>query len=183
MKHRDEWEERAAKRRRAANRAKRKILLEVGRAIVALSNIENWISTIYYDYCETSTTICMPVFFEQSGIDKRIKLTSLIIEMKAEDPHKDQWHKIIARLEKPRAVRNFIAHYGMSVDPFKDEPIAYLHPPWLKIGRDGTRSGRSVGLAEVKAAADALGKIEGELEAFWDDLQEYWYPTPKDEED
>jgi hypothetical protein len=49
----DEWEERAKKRRRAANLAKRKILVEVGRAIVALSNIENWVSSLYHDYCDT----------------------------------------------------------------------------------------------------------------------------------
>jgi hypothetical protein len=184
MGYLDEMDRRVGARRRAENRAKRKILLEVGRAIVALSNIENRVSTIYHDYCDTSTTLCMPIFFEQNDIKKRVKLTNLIVEMCAEKQHKERWKKIIGGLEGPRAVRNFVAHCGVSVNTLRtDVPVAYLHPPWLKIGKDGNRTGRVVALSEVKAAADALEHIGDELEAFWNDLQEYWYPEPKDEED
>jgi hypothetical protein len=179
----DEWEERAKKRRRAASQARRKILFEVGRTIVALSNIENWVSSLYHDYCETlSSTTSMEIFHAQGGIEKKIKLTNLIVEMRAETQHQERWQKIIGGFDKARLVRNLIAHYGLYVDPIKDKPAAYLSPPWLKFTKDGRRTGAVISLAEVRAAADALEKIEGELEAFWNDLQDYWYPPDKDDE-
>jgi hypothetical protein len=179
----DEIEARLAKRQRTAKRIRRKALSEVGRAIVAVSEIENWVAHIYHDHCAIATSLSMPMFYEQNGIEKRIKLTNMIMEMTAEKPHLERWHKIILGLEKPKLVRNFVAHYGIYVDAYGDEPVVYLQPPELKYGRDGKRSGASIAMPAVTAAADALEGIRDELEKFWSDLQDFWYPDQEVEDE
>jgi hypothetical protein len=162
---------------------KGEIFAEVGRAIVNLSDIENWISSIYHEYCNPlSTSQSMPVFYEQAGFDRKLKLADLIVRLKAEKKHKEKWIKIIAGLDEHRLIRNLIAHYGIVVDTFtKDRPQAYLQPPWLKLNKSGKHTGKILQLAEIRATASALERIKGELGDFWRELQDYWYPQEDDE--
>ena len=171
---------------RRGNRVKREIYEEVGRAIVTLSDIENWMGTIYHTYAQPnflSDHYFMPFFHELNGFEKKAKLATLFVRMFAKPEHCNRWLKIVDEIEKHRKTRNLIAHQGMSVYGWGEKETAILSGPWLSFDEKRRPKGKTLELEDIRATASALEGYRAALEKLWGDIDNDLYPPEDFDED
>jgi hypothetical protein len=158
---------------------RRELFEEVGRAIVSLSDIENWLVNIAYivSLTETPGMEVPNMFYAILGFEKRLQFADLIVELEATDDAKARWKKITSALHEHRGIRNLVAHYGMGTGLRTDEhgrTDVFLQPPEFK--DHSLRPAKVLRVKEVRASASALGKISTELEKLWWDIDNSFLP-------
>lgn len=171
---------------------KRELFEEVGRAIVYLSDIENWLVNIAdsVSFARTPGMEVANMFYAIFGFEKRLQFADLIVELEATDGQKARWKKITSALHAHRGIRNLVAHSPLGTDWHTDEygrADVFLRPPDLKDLRhpaDPPRPYRILRVKEVRATASALSKISKELEKLWNDIDDSFLPKePQDDEE
>jgi len=149
---------------------KREIFEEVGRAIIYLSNVENWIANLAYQatFDFTSGMQVPQMFFAVYGFGRRLQFADLMMEMHAADADKARWKEIALKLKEHKGIRNLVAHHMLnnSLFPKADgEHDIFLQPP--ELSGDPSKKIKTIRIAEIRATASALEKISGDLEDLW----------------
>jgi hypothetical protein len=140
---------------------KKAIHEQVGRAIVELSNAENYLALIF-------VVLSMPVdmkeakelFASQGQFERKLKLVNFMVLHQQHELAK--WEHLYAQLNNHRGVRNLIAHQRLFVEYQSNSPLVdvALVPLLYK------EKGKSLSTKEIKGTADKLEKIVAELWSF-----------------
>ena len=111
---------------------------EAGRAIVALSNIENRLAMMFAILSAPAPTeIAKKLFYSARTFEQRLELVNFIVIKDGEANEIRKWRKIYARLHTHKGVRNLIAHQGLlrgSPDALGNRPVS-LRPLWYKTSK------------------------------------------------
>ena len=142
----------------------------VGRAIVALSNIENLMAMIFISVTRGMTTDeASDLFYSYQGFDQKFKIVSYAIRQNDWGDEFQTWQKLCEKLQEHKLVRNLAAHQGMRFVEDKSSSggkKVILTSPWFKKGRKG----RELEIADVAKSADGLEAIQKEMWQFVADL-------------
>jgi hypothetical protein len=142
--------------------ARDELFREAGRAIVALSNIENYLALIFAVLSvPVSSKVALDLFYEARTFERRINLVDFIVRKENKQNEVTSWEAIFKRLKTHKGVRNLIAHQGL----FRGESdalgnkAAFLRSPWYK----ASKRSKHLGIKDVMVTADALERIADDV--------------------
>jgi hypothetical protein len=165
---------------------KQEMFTEIGRIVVHLSNVENSLADLFYlllGHRVPDWQRAIELFYAQS-VDNKIALIDLLMHLEGPEEELTVWKKIADELRSHRAVRNLVAHQGMSVNFFHAEGrvAVALDPAPLRTKFDPKTKhivpskGRRVELAEIRSTASALERIRSELKKLWTRIEDRSLP-------
>lgn len=144
-----------------SERAKKELYEQVGRAVVGLSNVEMLLAMLFAIITPRQTEDVAALFYDQSGLDKRIRLIDFMAKGELEDDEMVVWSRIRKEILDHKGMRNLIAHQRLFIGQasVSGEVRVTLQPPWAKKG------GKELDVTAIKRTADATEAIRTEL---WD---------------
>jgi hypothetical protein len=141
------------------------MLLQVGRVVVELSNVENVLGFMYgmlgdgpagerWQYFATKT----------HGLKQRLKLVNKAVKAKCPAEHMPLWEAGHRKLSGTRTARNRVAHLGMRQLFTSDRKLTgvELRPPWYL----GSGAARALKTTDVRQIADGLVEAKADLWKF-----------------
>jgi hypothetical protein len=141
------------------------MLLQVGRVVVELSNVENVLEFMYgmlgdrppgerWQYFATKTR----------NFQHRLKIVSKAVKAACPPEHLPLWEAAHRKLSGTRTVRNRVAHLGMRQLFTFDRKLfgVELRSPWYL----GNGAARALKIADVRQTADELVEAKADLWEF-----------------
>jgi hypothetical protein len=138
--------------------------LQVGRAIVALSEVEEILAEIFvFLSAPMPEARSAKMFYSVQNIAHKIELVDWAMMHSPSAKDKERWRKLSSRVVKQKMVRNTAAHASVQFQREKESK------KWrISIGTQARdpRAKRDLAIADVKAAADDLHDIWIEMRRF-----------------
>lgn len=144
-------------------REKVELYQQAGRAVVELSNAENYLALIF---CFLSVPVpiddAKAIFSSQVSFERKTKLVNFMVARANKEKDIEVWTKIYKELNTHRGVRNLIAHQRLFIEMSADAPFveASLYPLFHN------SRGKRVKTADIKSTADELSSINSRLYKF-----------------
>jgi hypothetical protein len=145
--------------------AKEGLYKEVGRAIVALSNIENLMAMAFISVTQGMTREeAAELFYSYRDFDQKFKLVSYAIRQNDFGDEFAAWERLSEKLQQHKFVRNLAAHQGMQFkeDNTSGDRKVILKAPWFK----KRSKAKELEILDVKKSADGLEAIQMEMWEF-----------------
>lgn len=139
--------------------------LQVGRTIVALSDIEQYLVSFFALFSlpipeEESERI----FYRSQNFNRKLELVDYAVLRSSEAELRDPWNKLSERVKQQKVVRNIAAHASIY---FRQERGARRSRAVISASsRDGGGKSRELGIPDVKSAADELEAITRDFRMF-----------------
>lgn len=127
---------------------------EAGRAVIALSGVENLLVTYCILLSPGANFEAADMFYEQGSFERRLRFTDFVILRWSREKVTKGWKPILGAVQTHRGIRNLVAHQGMALGEPDDRGVrpVYLEPPTFK--KNG--KGRRLTIDEIRRTANAL---------------------------
>jgi hypothetical protein len=138
------------------------MLLQVGRVVVELSNVEHVLGFIYGMLGDGPPGERWQYFATRPrSFQERLKLANKAVKAACPPEHLPLWETACLKLSSSRSVRNRVAHLGMRRLFTSDRKLfgVELRPPWYL----GNAAQKGLKVAEVRQAADKLVDAKADL--------------------
>jgi hypothetical protein len=147
------------------------MLLQVGRVVVELSNVQNLLGFIYGMLGEGPPGERWQHFATKTrNFQHRLKLVNKAVKAACPPEHLPLWEAAHRKLSGTRSLRNRVAHLGMRQLFTSDQKLlgVELRPPWYL----GDGEPRALRVADIRQAADELVGAKADL---WDFINKIAY--------
>jgi hypothetical protein len=138
------------------------MLLQVGRVVVELSNVEHVLGFMYGMLGDGPPGDRWHDFATKPrNFQERLKLVNKAVKAGCPPEHLPLWEAAHLKLSGSRSVRNRVAHLGMRQLFTSDRKLfdVELRPPWYL----GNAAPQALKVAEVRKAADELVEAKADL--------------------
>ncbi|MBN8934988.1 MAG: hypothetical protein J0I13_01480 [Rhizobiales bacterium] len=132
---------------------------EVGRAVVAISDIERVLAAICIRLSPASEREAVDIFMSDRMFASRLRFLTYLVARWNDPKLSLRWASIERKLQSHKRIRNLVAHQGM-IEGEPDNlglPQVCLHPLSLK------RGGKKLTAKDIKATADMLQKLKHDV--------------------
>jgi hypothetical protein len=139
------------------------MLLQVGRVVVELSNVEHILGFMYGMLGDDPPVRWQYFATKPPNFQTRLKLVNKAVKVKCPSEHLPLWQAVYLKLSGGRSARNRVAHLGMHQLFTADRKLfgVELRPPWYL----GNGAARALKIADVRQTADELVEAKADL---WD---------------
>lgn len=140
------------------------MLLQVGRVVVELSNVENVLGFMYGMLGDGPPGERWRYFATTYGLQHRLKIVNKAVKASCPAEHLPLWEAARRKLTATSTARNRIAHLGMRQLFTSDRKLTgvELRPPWYL----GTGAVRALRTTDVQKIADGLVEAKADLWEF-----------------
>lgn len=139
-------------------KARDRLHKEVGRVVVALSELESSLALLFMvASAPVPIKKCLDLFHSQQSLDKKLKLIDFSMNLSVTETESGEWHKIHSEIGKNKNIRNNAAHQHSWIDEDEDSGVvrAFLGP----VAGLGDRNGKEIDAHELEEAAISINDV------------------------
>jgi hypothetical protein len=157
---------RIAKIQEEQERDRTEMFLQVGRAIVTLSEIEEYMAEIFMVLSEPmSNRDSAAIFYEVQNLSHKLKLVGYAVTKRCWPDGQKRWPELSGRILAQKFVRNVAAHASLEFKQQKGEAKTWR----VMLGTqamDKTHKKSEFEIEDMKKAADELQGIQAAVKSF-----------------